>query len=77
METLPRNLEQPASTWTQISCSNTLEQIDFSAFNRVRLKAGRSRLTMDTLPGNQDAARVRPSAAVSLRVSYACIHAGL
>jgi len=25
-------------------CSNTLEPIDFSAFNRVRLKAGRSRL---------------------------------
>src|SRR5271166_3379313 len=33
-------LEQPASTWTRISCSSTLESINFSAFNRFRLKAG-------------------------------------
>jgi hypothetical protein len=33
-------LEQPASTWTRISCSSTLESINFSAFNRSRLKAG-------------------------------------
>ena len=26
-----------------VDCSNTLEPIDFSAFNRIRLKAGRSR----------------------------------
>ena len=37
--TLPA-LEQPASTWTRISCSSTLESINFSAFNRFRLKAG-------------------------------------
>ena len=37
---LDRLLEQSESAWTQISC--TLEPIDFSAFNRVRLKAGRS-----------------------------------
>ena len=33
-------LEQPASYRTQISCSNTLEPINFSALNRFRLKAG-------------------------------------
>ena len=27
-------LEQPASIWTRISCSSTLESINFSAFNR-------------------------------------------
>jgi hypothetical protein len=33
-------LEQPASYGTQISCSHTLEPINFSALNRFRLKAG-------------------------------------
>ena len=33
-------LEQPASTWTRISCSSTLESINFSAINRFRLRAG-------------------------------------
>ena len=37
---LKAELEQPASTWTRISCSSTLESINFSAFNRFRLKAG-------------------------------------
>ena len=32
----PPRLEQPASTWTRISCSSTLESINFSAFNRFR-----------------------------------------
>jgi len=32
--------EQPASAWTRISCSSTLELINFSAFNQFRLKAG-------------------------------------
>src|SRR5208337_2380412 len=33
------SLEQPASIWTRISCSSTLESINFSAINRYRLKA--------------------------------------
>ena len=36
----PQALEQPASAWTRTSCSSTLESINFSAFNRFRLKAG-------------------------------------
>ncbi len=32
--------QQPASYGTQISCANTLEPINFSAFNQFRLKAG-------------------------------------
>ena len=34
------SLEQPASIWMRISCSSTLESINFTAFNRSRLKAG-------------------------------------
>ncbi len=41
-QALSQSLEQPASYGAQISCSSTLEPIDFSAFNRFRLKAGRS-----------------------------------
>jgi hypothetical protein len=33
-------LEQPASRGRQVSFSNTLEPINFSALNRFRLKAG-------------------------------------
>ncbi len=32
--------DQSASIWTRISWSNTLESLNFSAFNRFRLRAG-------------------------------------
>jgi hypothetical protein len=40
MKWFTATLEQPASCGTQISCSNTLEPVNFSAMNRFRLKAG-------------------------------------